>query len=195
MGHLHFKKMKKERDLISEKDLEDDFIHEVGGDSITVFRQLKIGKYGIADIVTINKDYDCYESDKKIVVNITVYELKKRSISCKSFAQGLRYMSAIIRYIRILNIGRNSKFFFNFKVVSVGRSFDAFGSKYFLEYDFDQDSYIDFPIISFSAIKYDFKDGKFTYKDVCIKDVQLVDHGLNDRKINRYIKKLRNGIK
>lgn len=55
-------------------------------------RQLKIGNYGIADIVLFGKDYD--------VLNINVLELKKDTINIESLMQAARYVKGIDSYIR-----------------------------------------------------------------------------------------------
>lgn len=65
------------------------------------FRQLKIGNYGIADLVTFERPY--FETDLPIENHhsrpiITVYEFKKDEINYSTFDQSLRYACGIKRY-------------------------------------------------------------------------------------------------
>lgn len=68
------------------------------------YRQLRIGKYGIADIVTIEKDYspskyvkDEFKTLSRLI--ITVYELKKEKAGISAFLQAVRYVKGISQYI------------------------------------------------------------------------------------------------
>lgn len=69
-------------------------------------RQLRIGNYGVADIVTIEKanyfpkiDEGCggFFSEP---LTITVYELKQNKITVSSFLQAIRYAKGIKSYIK-----------------------------------------------------------------------------------------------
>lgn len=64
-------------------------------------RQLRIGNYGILDLLTVEKCY--YENDfpyKQIpYLNITVYELKKEKVGISAFLQAIRYCRGIKSYL------------------------------------------------------------------------------------------------
>jgi len=65
------------------------------------YRQLKIGNYGIADLVTFQRPY--FETDLPMENHhtrpiITVYEFKKDEINYSTFDQALRYACGIKRY-------------------------------------------------------------------------------------------------
>lgn len=72
-------------------------------------RQLRIGNYGISDIVTLHKEYDLKlkysETTGKLtevanpIINLTVYELKKENISLSAFAQSVKYLKGIKTYL------------------------------------------------------------------------------------------------
>lgn len=78
-----------------------------------MFRQLKIGNYGIADIVTFYKHSG--------TLNVTVYELKKDKAGISAFLQGLRYCKGIDSYIRDF---RNKDIDIIYEIVIIGREID-----------------------------------------------------------------------
>lgn len=59
-------------------------------------RQLKIGNYGIADIVTFKKTYRPWGS----ILTVTVYELKKDKAGISAFLQAVRYCKGISSYFK-----------------------------------------------------------------------------------------------
>jgi hypothetical protein len=94
-------------------------------------RQLKIGNYGIADLVNIEKPY--YSRSVKIdnkyhVVHnkgtIEVIELKKDKIGVSTFFQALNYVKGIKSFLE----ERNCEYLFNFKIILIGKSVDLNGS-------------------------------------------------------------------
>lgn len=54
-----------------------------------VFRQPRIGDYGVADIVSFNREHKL----------ITIYELKNKSIDMRTLLQAGRYLKGIKRFI------------------------------------------------------------------------------------------------
>jgi hypothetical protein len=61
-------------------------------------RQLRIGNYGIADLVTFDRDY--YHTEYlHPFLNITVYELKKDKAGISAFLQAIRYCRGIKSYL------------------------------------------------------------------------------------------------
>lgn len=120
-----------------EKDLEQ-IIFESGRDSLEkrglsitgkLFRQLRIGGYGIADLVEFNRpSYDGPNREFFVPGVITVYELKKEQIGIASFLQALHYVKGIQNYLKLKN--KNHKYVL--KVVLVGRQVDTSGSFCFI---------------------------------------------------------------
>lgn len=114
-----------------EKDLEN-IIYETDNETLNdrglfVFgkkiRQLNIGNYGIADIVT-------YKRPKlKSKGLITVYELKKEKIGISAFLQALNYVKGIDRYLRSRN---HPIAYYDYKIILVGKDLDTSGSFCFL---------------------------------------------------------------
>jgi hypothetical protein len=120
-----------------EKDLEQ-IIFESGRDSLDekglpitgkLFRQLRIGNYGIADLVEFTRPfYDGPGRKFFIAGQITIYELKKEQIGIGAFLQALHYAKGIQRYLEIK--GKQDKYVVN--VVIVGKQLDTSGAFCFI---------------------------------------------------------------
>lgn len=95
------------------------------------FRQLRIGNYGIADLVTVERRTvwdERYFDERKFVpldsyLVITVYELKKDKIGISAFLQAINYIKGIQRYL-------NKRGFedFVFRLKLIGKNIDTSGS-------------------------------------------------------------------
>lgn len=76
-------------------------------------RQLKIGNYGVADLIYFSRDYDCdYRNEKYIntnYLNINICELKKDKAGISAFLQAVRYAKGIQHYLE-------KRKFYNFKI-------------------------------------------------------------------------------
>jgi hypothetical protein len=99
-----------------EKNLED-IIYSVDNEKLrerglpikgTVLRQVRLGNYGIADLITIERDTDYHRMQNGEVVDectslhITIYELKKGIIDKHVFIQALKYAKGVARYIDVM---------------------------------------------------------------------------------------------
>lgn len=101
-------------------------------------RQLRIGNYGIADLVTFKRDYegeyDTFINDNKDGYNIryvekptlivTVYELKKDKVGISAYLQAVSYIKGLQEYFE----ARNFKFNIEFNIVLIGSIVDTSGS-------------------------------------------------------------------
>ena len=120
-----------------EKDLEQ-IIFESGRDSLEkrglsingkLFRQLKIGNYGVADLVEFTRpSYDGPKKEFFVPGVISVYELNEENIGIASFLQALHYVKGIQTYIESKNKSRQ----YIFNIVLIGRSIDISGSFCFI---------------------------------------------------------------
>ena len=87
-------------------------------------RQLKIGNYGISDLVSYERPF--FSLAERVVYKgkITVYELKKEKISISAFMQALNYLKGIRSYLNKIGIEDN----YDYKIVLIGKEFDSFSS-------------------------------------------------------------------
>ena len=85
-------------------------------------RQLKIGNYGIADLVEFKRPY--YHSGYKKIMKgqINVIELKKDNISVSSFFQALNYLKGIKTFIETYRPKLQDSF--NYKITLIGKEID-----------------------------------------------------------------------
>lgn len=131
-------------------------------------RQLRIGNYGIADLVTFKRcfdyEYDPYKLENKKGVKtelfkcckvpkliVTVYELKKDRVGISAYLQGIKYLQGINRYLHKRNFTNNVEY----NLVLIGKEIDESGSFCFItkfnenikfysyDYDFNGINFID----------------------------------------------------
>jgi len=98
--------------------------------------QVRIGNYGVADVVTLSRSYETdylHTLDKEIIVDVkpkfTVFELKKENVSLSTFAQGIHYIKGIKDYIE--HTGRYVEDFV-YELVLIGKTLDSSSSFCFL---------------------------------------------------------------
>lgn len=104
-------------------------------------RQLKIGHYGVADLVTFSRDYYCqYDPcnikgkenlyigylEPKLVV--TIYELKKEKISVSAFMQCVKYAKGLKSWFNERGFSHR----LDINLVLIGKTIDLEGSTCFL---------------------------------------------------------------
>ena len=82
-----------------------------------IFTQIKIGNYGIADIVTAKRIENI--EDQQCLI-ITIYELKKDQINFSTFEQALRYAKGIDSYLKF----RNFEFDYRINIKLIGKTID-----------------------------------------------------------------------
>jgi hypothetical protein len=100
-------------------------------------RQLKIGNYGIADIVMYKKSYtdkyteDGPENDPRFpMLEITVFELKKDKIGIGAFLQAANYIKGIQRYL--YKKDRLTYINIQYRLILIGKDIDDTGSFIYL---------------------------------------------------------------
>ena len=92
----------------------------------TLKRQLKIGNYGIADLIEIRKPYYHNKRHHKGVINIL--ELKKDKIGVSTFFQALNYLQGIRIYLE----QRRLDHLFNYQITLIGKEADVYSSFVYL---------------------------------------------------------------
>lgn len=117
---------------LSDRDkLSDRGLHDYG----KFYRQLRIGNYGIADIISVQKPFYHPYFKQKYKGCITVYELKKDKISVSSFFQAIGYLKGIKTYLE----KRNKEQLFNYKIVLIGKEIDLSSTVVYLPSLFNMD--------------------------------------------------------
>lgn len=117
-------------------------------------KQLKIGNYGVADLVTFDRQY---KEDLNIqpYLNITIYELKKEKIGISAFLQSIRYAKGIQTYFE----EKRPNTIFTLEIVLCAKNIDLSGEFIYITdliNSFENFSYIN--CISFYTFDY-FIDG------------------------------------
>lgn len=129
-------------------------------------RQLRIGNYGIADLVNFERPYYRYENNQRILFDpgfIQVIELKNESISISAFLQAIRYLKGIKSYLGKRNFDIRD---FHFIITLIGRKIDTNSDMIFLP-DIIQSEKISVEIYTYS---YDI-DG-ITFNEECFYKLQ-----------------------
>ena len=88
-------------------------------------RQLRIGNYGIADLVTINR---ISEQSVLPYLDITVFELKKKKAGISAFLQAVRYCKGIKTYLE----KRKPNILFRLNIVLCSKVIDTSSDYIFL---------------------------------------------------------------
>lgn len=159
--------------LFLEKDLED-IIYNSDREELfdrglniygKMFRQLRIGNYGIADLVCVDRIEAKNKSDDDVDLVIKVIELKRDLIDVNTFLQAVRYVSGISSYIN----KRKPNLKVNYVINLVGLRTDKTGDFCFITDMFVQNHRSALSknnVISLSIITYDITlDGIFFNRD------------------------------
>lgn len=95
-------------------------------------RQVRVGNYGIADIVSLDREeFDPeYHIEHSRTIRITVMELKKNTVDANTAMQGYRYCQGIKRYLR----KRFPNWYVEFTVIAVGRDLADGDFRYTIEF-------------------------------------------------------------
>lgn len=85
-------------------------------------RQVNLGSYGIADLITVNKFTDVTDSGVYHFFIITVFELKKSNIDLNAYSQLVRYMKGVDHYLNDRRdfLGNHDDYNFTIKGVLIG---------------------------------------------------------------------------
>jgi hypothetical protein len=109
-------------------------------------RQLRIGNYGIADLVTFKRGVDCdYAPHVVPILIVTVYELKKDKIGISAYLQAIGYSKGLRTFFEERNVGYE----IDLRIVLIGRIIDSSGSFCFIP-SFDNN-------VNFYTYRYDVK--------------------------------------
>lgn len=102
------------------------------------YRQLRIGSYGIADLVYIIRPHFNPYSKTMMKGKISVVELKQNTITVSAFLQAVRYVRGIQRFFELHRADLQDCF--DFEIVLIGSKLDMDSSVVFLPDLFQNDS-------------------------------------------------------
>lgn len=140
-------------------------------------RQLRIGNYGIADLVGFQRPYYHSGYDEICKGEINVIELKKDKISVSSFFQALNYVKGIQRYIEKYRPDMSDHY--NYRITIIGNDLDKKSSVVYLNDFFNtelcEQKIYDNVLTSVNLYTYSYEiDGlKFKY----VEDYTLINEG------------------
>jgi hypothetical protein len=129
-------------------------------------RQLNIGNYGIADIVSFCRAR--HPSGSYLI--ITIVELKQKQINVGTFLQAIRYAKGIDRYLK----KRNFSFQVKFEIMLIGRNIDTSSSFPYI-FDFFNNRINDKNATRVSGYTYDYDIDGISFTEV--NDYKLTKEG------------------
>jgi len=91
-------------------------------------RQVRIGNYGIADLVTYEKPSYFGFGKGHWKGMITVYELKNKNINIHTLLQAVNYLKGIQSFLELRGIKKH----YNYRIILIGRSIDVSSSFIYL---------------------------------------------------------------
>lgn len=133
-----------------EKDLEEilftsdrNFLKERGLHLPSILsRQVRIGNYGVADMVGYTRENGNFNSEKHRICYrpmVSIFELKQNKISVSTFLQAIRYAKGVKRYLSQRNYKLHNDLII--QVVLIGRQIDNFSSFVYLPDIINSDSF------------------------------------------------------
>jgi hypothetical protein len=91
-------------------------------------RQLRIGNYGVADLVYFNRELTTMDNKFEPFLNINIVELKKDKIGISALLQSVNYLKGIKSYIE----QRKPKLHVSYNITLIGKTIDTSGSFIYL---------------------------------------------------------------
>lgn len=144
----------------NKKDLETRGIYIEG----KLLRQVKIGNYGIADLVEYSRPYYDEGIERFYKGRIAVYELKQDKVNTSTFLQALGYLKGIRKFLETRGINDN----YDYEIVLIGYELDLNDNFCYLT-DFigyqNTSEINDEPKFGFRVYTYDYKIDGIQFKN------------------------------
>jgi hypothetical protein len=144
-------------------------------------KQLKLGNYGICDILAWEKHKDYFHGN---ILKIQIIELKQNEINFHTLSQSLRYARAIQRYLQF----RKSTIVYQIDIVLIGKIVNDIDSTFYLPtlFNSNEDKYHAVNNINIYSYMYEI-DGLYfhDFNDVYLKNEGFAkkQNVVNDRLI------------
>lgn len=139
------------------------------------FRQLRIGNYGVADLVTFDRPFLHSHFKKQCRGRITVFELKKDAISVSAFFQAVRYVRGIQRWMQKYHPHLLDRIDFNIVLVGNECSGDVVYLNNIFQLETSERLVDEFPVCSISIYRYNYDFDGISFEDV--SDYFLTEEG------------------
>lgn len=148
-------------------------------------RQVRVGNYGISDLITIDRPVICTEYKQRGL--ISVYELKQNKIGSSAFLQAVRYLKGIDSYLS--KRGFNTELY-DYGIVLIGSTLEN-GTAFsyltdFMVHDICDEAFAPRLHLDVYTYKYDFDGISFVRED----GYKLVDEGFGLVKNRKSLKTL-----
>lgn len=131
-------------------------------------RQLRIGNFGISDLVTYHKtNFNEWVNDNYYVIN--VYELKKDKVGISALLQAIRYCKGIKTYLEQYKPNIN----FKLNITLISKEVDKTGDFIYITDLINNESYKSINSISFYSFKYNVNGIEFNKES----GYNLIDKG------------------
>lgn len=91
-----------------------------------IYRQKRIGNYGVADIITVERGYSTLENSGSLI--ITIYEIRQEKIGISAFLRSIGYARGIKSYLD----NKRSFYGYEIRIVLIGSSIDTSGNFIYL---------------------------------------------------------------
>jgi hypothetical protein len=129
-------------------------------------RQLKLGNYGICDILAWQKHNDYFHGN---ILKIQIIELKQNEVNFHTLSQSLKYARAIQRYLQF----RKSKIVYQIDIVLIGKIVNDIDSTFYLPtlFNSNEDKYQAINNINIYSYGYEIDGLKFyDFNDIRLKN-------------------------
>ena len=139
-----------------------------------LMRQVKIGNYGICDLLEYYRpQFNPYSKNMEKGL-ITIYELKQKEINVGTFLQALGYLKGVKNFLSKKGIEHN----YNYSIVLIGKTIDT-NSNFvylsdFLHYGNNED-FINESSLNLSLFTYNYFIDGMQFKE--ISDYKLINEG------------------
>jgi hypothetical protein len=138
-------------------------------------RQLKIGNYGIADIVAFSRAVEEIEGNTTSILDIDIIELKQDIVNIQTFLQSIKYVKGITEYLY-----KRHFFKFRINITLIGTSVDMSNFIYLPDLiRLNNECYDLYGRLNFYKVSYDVNGINFKN----ISGYKLIDSGFKDKLI------------
>lgn len=131
-----------------------------------LLRQIRIGNYGIADLITYKRPQYHTVMNGHIKGEITVYELKQNKINAGAFLQALGYLKGIKSFLA----KRGLEYDYNYNIKLIGGEVESSSFMYLGDFFNGSPDFVSInsdSSFSFESLVYKYEVDGISFKEVC----------------------------